>query len=192
MALSTYSELLTAIPRWAWRTGDTEFEEAVPEFIALTENVLNNGDDDVTPLRIREMECEDEISLSGNRGDLPSDFLEIRSISYTADDIPLPGDAFQIIGSEIFCDLEDAGDLKVKYYRKIPALSSTVQTNWLLQKDHRVYLYGALVQAAPFAREDDRMALWGTRFAAALGGIAAADNRSKYSRSSIRTTGPTP
>ena len=53
-------------------------------------------------------------------------------------------------------------DVVLTYYQKIPALSDTQTTNWLLTKSPDLYLYSTLLEAAPYLRDDDRMAMWGT------------------------------
>jgi hypothetical protein len=43
------------------------------------------------------------------------------------------------------------------YYQQVPPLSNVTTTNWLLSKSPDVYLYGALVHAAPFLMDDQRI-----------------------------------
>jgi len=46
------------------------------------------------------------------------------------------------------------------YYRIIENLSATNTTNWLLTDAPDLYLYGALVESAPYLKDDSRISLW--------------------------------
>ena len=46
----------------------------------------------------------------------------------------------------------------LRYYAKIPALSSTNASNWLLLKSPDLYLYSSLLGATVFLKDDDRLA----------------------------------
>lgn len=211
MALDSYDDLLVAIPKWAWQTGNTDFEASVPEFLSLVESMLMNGDEDkgIRPLRTREMEASDTIVMSGGVGDLPSDYLQYRKVTCGTNYPPLEAcdptwgeeqyrssagrpSYFAIVGSEIRTYPATDESLTLEYYAKIRALGSATQSNWLLAKDHRVYLYGALIAAEPFMQNDARMATWGPLFKGAVNAIANADVRSKYARVASRVRGPTP
>jgi hypothetical protein len=50
-------------------------------------------------------------------------------------------------------------DLLLTYYAKVPALASNA-SNWLLTKSPDLYLYSALLEAAPYLKNDDRIAVW--------------------------------
>ena len=51
---------------------------------------------------------------------------------------------------------DQAYDFEVLYYERIAPLSSTNQTNWLTQYAPNVMLYGTLLQAMPFLKNDAR------------------------------------
>ena len=53
-------------------------------------------------------------------------------------------------------------DLLLTYYAKIPALSDTITTNWLLTKSPDLYLYSALLEATPYLKNDERLQVWAT------------------------------
>lgn len=58
--------------------------------------------------------------------------------------------------------------LKMGYWRKLTALSDSQATNWLINDHPDIYLYGALVQAEPFLKNDPRIATWKTMLEEAL------------------------
>lgn len=203
MALDTYANLQTAIISYAFRTGDTEFTAAVPDFITLTESRLNRV------LRVREMEASATLTLTNSAGTLPSDYLEFRRVvANTSPATPLelvtPDFAaaeygttysgypmhFTIIGSTLTVYPSTTATVALSYYQKIPALATA--TNWLLTKAPELYLYGALVEAAPYMMDDQRANVWGTLFQKALKDLQDADTSARYSRATARVSGPTP
>ena len=53
------------------------------------------------------------------------------------------------------------------YRRTIPPLASN-DSNWLLMLAPDLYLYGALLESAPYLKEDGRIQTWGLGFSTAL------------------------
>jgi len=66
------------------------------------------------------------------------------------------------------------------YRRRIPALSATTTTNWLLDLAPDAYLYGALVQAEAFLAEDDRLPMWKAAFDEAINELRADADKRKW------------
>lgn len=205
MALDTYANLQTAIISYAFRTGDSEFTAAVPDFITLVESRLNRV------LRVREMEAAATLTLTNSAGTLPTDYLEFRRVvANTSPTTPLelvtPDFAsteygttysgfpvhFTIIGSTLTVYPSTTATVALSYYQKIPALSDSSTANWLLAKAPELYLYGALVEAAPFMMDDGRTQTWGTLFQKALKDLQDADTGARYARAVSRVSGPTP
>ncbi len=85
-----------------------------------------------------------------------------------------------------------AATLQLTYYGKVPALSADNQTNWLLTKRPQVYLYGALLESAPFLQDDGRVALWKAAFDQAVTDYQLADQMARWSNAGMRLPGPTP
>jgi len=59
-------------------------------------------------------------------------------------------------------------NLVIHYKRAIDALGSTQTTNWLLDNHPDIYLYGALVESAPYYRDEERLPIWERRLADAI------------------------
>lgn len=78
---------------------------------------------------------------------------------------------------------------ELTYIRRFPALSVTNASNWILADYPDAYLYGALVQSAPYLKDDSRAMTWGTLFTAALDDICNADPM-PGDRSTLRTEFP--
>ena len=77
---------------------------------------------------------------------------------------------YTVIGSTFqFCPVPDAAYVgTLVYWAKVPALSDSNASNWVLANHPDVYLYGALVQSAPYLMDDARVSTWGGLFTAAL------------------------
>lgn len=203
MALSTYSELQDAIVLYAFRQGDTEFAAMCPTFIALCESRVNKA------LRVRRMESSATITMTGGEGTLPDDYLQYREVLANGPNVyPLratdpntgQGDYpltdypayFSVIGNKIKTFPGSTVDLTLKYFAKIPALADDNTTNWLLEHSPDVYLYGSLMEAAPFMMDDARIATWAQFYEGAMTLLRQDEEMAKYARSSSRVSGPTP
>jgi hypothetical protein len=63
--------------------------------------------------------------------------------------------------------------MEVIYYELPPLLSDSMQTNWLTEYAPQLLLYGSLLEATPFLKNDERIGVWQQmydRAAAALNG----------------------
>jgi hypothetical protein len=49
---------------------------------------------------------------------------------------------------------------EVLYYELPPLLDDSIQTNWLTEYAPQLLLYGTLLEATPFLKNDDRIATW--------------------------------
>lgn len=204
MALSTYTELKDAIADWLDRS---DLTTRIPDFIALAEARLNRE------LRIRPMEVRSTLSLvAGQRYfALPGGYLQMRNIQLNTNPITpleyitpemldrLYGSnttgkprAYTLIGDEIqLAPIPDtAHTLEVAYYEKFTPLgdgtAGTVTTNWLSENAPDVILYGALIEAEPFVKNDERMPLWLNAYKEAIDKIQKADNKDRHSGSQMR------
>ena len=168
MALSTYSELKSAVANWLNRSDLTD--EIADDFIKLTEADFN------AKLRIRAMEQIDTITIDSETETVPTGFIAVRSfyILSSSTKFPLeyitPHNMFEIRGgsrsgrprsytiesdneTETFRfgpspDTSYTGYLS--YYKAISALSASNTSNWMLANHPAVYLYGSLFHAANF------------------------------------------
>jgi len=205
VALGTYSELQAAIIAWAMRSGDTDFAAQVPDFVVLCEARLNRI------LRVREMETTATLTLaSDGTASLPADYLAFRDVTalgysparsldavspdYAVDEHPFDGEApqhFSITGSTLRTHPKGSGTVRLRYFQAIPALAANA-TNWLLSKSPGVYLYGSLLEAAPYMFDDSRMQVWSAMFDKAVSDLVSEDHQAKYMRGRVRPQGATP
>lgn len=199
MALTTYTELQDGVKRWLWDRED--LASRIPEFIALAESDFNDE------LQVGDMEATTTITLTSGSGSLPADYLIWRRVIdniqpncplewadpnwaddryYALGNIPAPTRFFTVIGNTIKTYPSCANNLTLTYYQKIPPLSVSNPSNWLLARKPGVYLYGALMHAAPFLDDDERAQTWGALRKVEMDSLEARDVMSRYARASCK------
>jgi hypothetical protein len=99
---------------------------------------------------------------------------------------------FDIVGDNITTYPSSTATIDLEYYTKIPALSDSNTTNWLLTKAPLVYLYGSLIAAEPFMMDDARATTYGVLFSKSIKGLMHTDVMSRFARISARVRGQTP
>jgi hypothetical protein len=172
MAISTYNELRDAAANWLDRA---DLSSRIPEFIVIAESRVNRR------LRCREQEAEANIAITGGTrtAALPSDFAEVRRLYLNANPVRLleyvtPSDywgrytgtntgtpsVFTIEGTNIVLGPTPGADYtgKLQYYRNLPALSTSAHGLFVANPD--LYLYGSLLAAEPFLKNDKRVGMW--------------------------------
>ena len=68
-----------------------------------------------------------------------------------------------------------AYNFEVLYYERLQPLDSSNQTNWFTIYAPQALLYGTLLQAMPFLKNDDRVALWQGLYQQAMDVLVAED-----------------
>lgn len=98
---------------------------------------------------------------------------------------------YTVVGGELqlYPVADQDYDAELVYIARTPTLSDAAPANWILEDYPDAYLYGALVQSAPYLRDDSRLDLWGTLFTAALNDMCSADPM-PTDRSQLRTAFP--
>jgi hypothetical protein len=86
---------------------------------------------------------------------------------------------------------QDPTPIKFLYYQKIPALSNTNTTNWLMSAHPDLYLFGALAEAHGFTVAPEYLELWKSRRDELFDEVIRVDARTR-GPSNIRVIGPTP
>lgn len=59
---------------------------------------------------------------------------------------------------------DDAYTFEVMYYEEVQPLDATNQQNWFTQYAPQAMLYGSLLQAMPFLKNDERLPLWQAQY----------------------------
>ena len=179
MAITTYDELKTSIGNWLNRD---DLAAVIPDFISLAEAQMDRT------LRHWRMEKRVETTLDEQYENLPTDFLEMLELSLTdgtyltlisTSDMQRRKQASQASGNPRFYRITSnqiefypppaaSSTLSMQYYAKTEALSDSATSNWILENAPDAYLYGALLQAAPYLGDDARTQIWTALFTASL------------------------
>ena len=75
---------------------------------------------------------------------------------------------------------------ELAYYQKITAMTADADTNWLLTKCPEIYLYGSLVHAEPYLKNEEAIVVWQTFYTDIFRSLEKEDERVKYSGSTPR------
>jgi hypothetical protein len=205
MALTTYTELKASIADWLNRTHLTT---TIPDFISLAEAQIERA------LRTRQMIVRANASFDSEYGAVPADFLETKSLKLTStnpltplaflsiDDMDAARSHYTASGRPRFFSVV-GGQFRISptpdatytaeliYFAKLAKLSSTVASNWLLTSSPDIYLYGSLLQAAPYLQDDARIQTWATLYERALNDLRTADDRGATSGGALLTRAKT-
>lgn len=196
MALDTYAGLQASVGDFMLRS---DLTAVIPDFIRLAETQINRR------LRVADMMTSATLSITASATStaLPSDFngvvsLELpsgiggplryekpegvramRQTNYMTPGIPF---AFTVIGANIETVPAPSSTLAclLVYFQRIPVLSVSNTSNWLLTKHPDIYLYGALLQSAPYLKDDERLAVWGQLYETALKDLEGSDSRTSF------------
>jgi hypothetical protein len=191
MALSTYAELKASVADWLNRS---DLTSAITDFVSLAEAQMERT------LRTRQMIVRANATISDEYSALPDDYLEAKSFKLTGTN-PISPLVFQSINAmddlqvtytssgqpKYFCVI--GGQIRVLpvpdtsyvseliYYAKLSKLSTSNTTNWLLTLSPDVYLYGSLLQAAPYLQDDARIQIWAGLYQSGIDALNLADER---------------
>ena len=188
MAITSYSTLKTAISAWSHRA---DLASYLDDFIDFTEARLNRE------LRVSQMEESSTITPVSRLVTMPTDWLSVRNVKLVANPVvtleyitPAEMDRlddsaygnYTIVGDQIKLD-DSAGDVIVEYYLKIPALSDSNTSNWLLETQPDVYLYGCLAEVFKFAMDEAEATKYTALFMNGVQEIRNLDRKRKYAQS---------
>lgn len=195
----TYTGLKASIADYLNRS---DLTAAIPDFIALAEAQISRRLLMAGP--VRRMLVRADATISTEFGTVPFDFMAANTFYFTEDNTKQlqfcsPDQInekksnswitagkpkfFAVVGAEFqfFPAPEQAYAAELTYWQRLPALSLTNPTNWLLTINPDAYLYGALLQSAPYLKDDDRVAVWSGAFMTILADICAADKLERNS-----------
>ena len=177
MALTTYSELKASIANFLDRD---DLAAIIPDFIALAEAQHNRD------IRHWQMQSRAATTIDGQYATRPTDWIEtvrfhlvgsnaltlisrdymaeLRAKNYSAN---APTYFTHSEGQfEVYPTPGAPTDAEVLYMQKIPALSDSNTSNWLLEYAPDAYLYGALIHAAIYLQDELNTSTWAQMYGA--------------------------
>jgi hypothetical protein len=186
---TTYAGLQTEAASYL---GRADLTAIIPTFIALAEAKFNRT------LRTRDMITKDAaFSITGEYVAVPTGFLEAKAfmlnasprqeLTFMPDDTqvdmyPTSNETplfYSIVGSNFrFAPVPSTTvTATLTYYKAIVALATT-SPNWLLTSHPDIYLYGTLMEAAPYLHDDNRIGLWAAGLRECVSQLRTQDARS--------------
>lgn len=208
MALTTFTELKSAILDWAERS---DLASKAADFVTLSDARIRKALAK-SGLRVREMETEDDLTPTSGVCTLPADFMAVkrvqartsspRRLEYKSPDWldeaypdSASGDPafYTIEGSELRMAPVTSSDIRLVYFGYPAPLTDANATNWLLAKYPDVYLYGGLLELCIHIPDIDGIARWTPFFEQAINDIGSSAFGANLSPGTSRaSTGPAP
>jgi len=200
MAITTYAELKSSIANWLNRD---DLTSVIPDFISLTEAGINRD------LRHCKMVNRVDATLDSRYVQMPADWIETVRFGITSgttyrlelisrddmleyrernSDVAGRPRFYANIGDtiEVFPTPDGEYTMQLQYYAKTPELSDSNADNWLLRDAPDVYLYGALIQSAPYLNDDARAETWAALYSAAMQSLQKASDDTRFAGSGLR------
>lgn len=198
-AIYDYASLLIDAGEYA---GVNDIANIFPRLVQLAEAKFNRV------LRVAEMETSGTITLVNGNADLPPDFLEARLVSapdgrglnaWSLSELDrrygstggIPS-GYSIVSNVMRVRPTSSGTIKLDYYSKIPALTISSPSNWLLQKAPDAYLYAVVEEIAIWKRDMDGLTAARSLKELALRGLALQDERARWGNAQVVIGGLTP
>lgn len=190
----TYDSLASDIQGYLERT-DTATVEKIPTFIMLAESVIASEIKFLGNLTV----VESAMTLNNPILQKPSRWHKTVSMNVTVDGSKQPvflrkyeylreywPDDTKLDVPKFYCDYNYDNwlvaptpstnfDFEVLYYERVQPLDSTNQTNWFTIYAPQALLYGSLLQAMPWLKNDDRMPMWKAEYQAIIATLKAED-----------------
>lgn len=199
MAIDTFAGLKATIADYLNRDDLTAI---IPSFITIAEAKFNRK------LRVRQMIKRANGQIETQFFAYPADWLEAKEFQLNTNPMvrlkfvteaygdELKANRYFSVGQPAYYTItgtqlefipspDQTYSAELTYYAKIPALSDTNTSNWLLAYAPDLYIYGALIEATPYLKDDERLATWGQLYANSLGDIEVADERASVSSTPI-------
>ena len=189
-----FEQLKAVIAEFANRQ---DLEAMIPTFIQLTEARLKRDLRDVTRMTERA-----EAMVHGEYFPLPCSWVETIKViadghvlrladSFNIERVELSGGPkyYRHVGDQMQL-LPPAGEEPVRFvmeYISFPdGLSDENPTNWVLTDYPDIYIYGAMLQIAPFLHDDARVPLWSQAYGEAISAANISSQKAKASGSALR------
>jgi hypothetical protein len=182
-AVMTYDSLVADISSYLERT-DTATLEKIPQFIMLAEQVIAADLKILGTITVQ----TSTMTTGSNVIDKPARWHKTVSMNVTVNGKRQPvllrkyeyirsywPDPAQTDVPLYYCDYDythwlvgptpDANyNFEVLYYERVQPLDSSNQTNWFTIYAPQALLYGTLLQAMPFLKNDDRIPMWQAQY----------------------------
>lgn len=178
-AVMTYSSLVSDIQEYLERD-DAQTVAQIPRFIMLAEQVIASQIKFLGNLTVNESNMvasqavidkparwhktvSMNVTVSGSRTPVllrKYEYLREYAPDPTVTGVPAYYADYDYTHWLVAPTPADAYDFEVLYYERVQPLDSSNQTNWFTIYAPQALLYGSLLQAMPYLKNDDRMGMW--------------------------------
>lgn len=182
-AVMTYDSLVDDVITYLERT-DTATVSKIPQFIMLAEQVIAadlkflgnltvatsamvSGNNVIAKPARWHKTVSMNVTVAGQRQPvLLRKYEYIRNYwpDPTQTDVPLYYCDYDYTHWMIGPTPDAAYNYEVLYYERVQPLDSSNQTNWFTEYAPQAMLYGTLLQAMPFLKNDDRIPMWQSQY----------------------------
>jgi len=181
--MSTHDDLVTEIQLWLEREGDTDLINRIPTIIQMAESWLNRE------LNGYQREVTGTITTDASGyADLPTGFISLVAMSYGGQ----PYRTYSLGGGQIYVADGSSRTLDVIYRSRLPGLSDSNPTNWLLEIAPDAYLYACLSQASVFLENVQGAALYASQASNILSSLNLQSIAAQFGGAGLRSRGVTP
>ena len=200
MAITNYTELKSSLADWLNRS---DLTTVIPDFITLAESQFNRE------ICNRKMIKRATATIDSQYSAVPADWLQTVDFvveanpvvtlefitnekldklreTYTSSGTPK---FYTIVGQELeVLPVPDSATLtgEITYYSKIPNLTDVSPTNWLMNSSPDIYLYGSLLQSAPYLVDDSRIPVWASMYQKLVKDLEIADQKARVGDSTLK------
>lgn len=174
--ITDYPSLLANVEAYLARD---DLQAFAPTFIQMAEDRFN------TDLKVVDMhKATGDVTVVDDGVDKPADFIDWVAVrwkpvagslqrplylAYRESDSPefrnrhrptgVP-QFYTVLAGRVVLAPPIPGTVNLTYYARLPALTAAAPTNWLITKAPMIYLYGTLLEAMLFQKDEDRAAQW--------------------------------
>ena len=199
--MDSYANLKTEIAQWLNREGMTQLTDKVDTFLGMAQRRIFR-DCDLRALEATATDTTDTLTL-------PSDYMRTRSLylvngtdvwalkaaspsmvaKFTSGAARIPvlyevdGDSLRLAPSP-----DQAYTYYLKYYKSLPLLSDANTTNWFTANAPELVLFGALLEASVYLKDDTRTEMWRSRFEEVKASLQKSEDDSDKEGGSLQVT----
>lgn len=119
---------------------------------------ITDADGERQPVLLRRYEYMREYWPDQAQTDLPKFYTDYDAYHWLVAPTPSAASAFEVL-----------------YYERLQPLDSSNQSNWFTNYAPQALLYGALLQAMPFLKNDARTQMWKAQYDTAIGALKSED-----------------
>jgi hypothetical protein len=193
-AVMTYDSLVADVQSYLERT-DQATVEKIPTFIMLAEQVIANDIKFLGNLTVQESNMVQgnpiidkparwrktvsmNVTVAGNKQPIflrKYEYLREYAPDATAEDVPKFYADYDYTHWLVAPTPADDYTFEVLYYERVQPLDSSNQTNWFTIYAPQAMLYGTLLQAMPFLKNDERIPMWQAQYQQVISSLKGED-----------------